>query len=199
MRKSLLNLFLIPCILLSGCGRNTLKAATNEAAVTADTINKTYESMDRDLTVFRESILKLAYIVSSNGPMDRNVRFDAGNQILKALECDQKQADTWKAWAKKLTSDVDDPMHPQVSDELYNSIVKDLTNSYQNIKTKGSALKKKSNELNYKLAVLSGHAGNSGCNHTFMLFSTVSGLLALFGAYALRQKIVAFLAFLFKK
>lgn len=199
MRKFLLNLFLIQCILLSGCGRNGLKATSKEAAVTADTLSKTYESMDRDMVVFRESILKLAYVVSSNGPMDRNARFDAGNQILKALECDQKQADTWKAWAKKLTSDVDDPMHPQVSDELYNSIVKDLTNSYQNIKTKGSLFKKKTNELNYKLAVLSGQAGNSGCNHTFVLFSTVSGLLALFGAYALRQKILALLASLFKK
>lgn len=199
MHKFLLNLFLIPCILLGGCGRNALKVTSKEAAVTADTLSKTYESMDRDMVVFRESILKLAYVVSSNGPMDRNVRFDAGNQILKALECDQKQADTWKGWAKKLTSDVDDPMHPQVSDELYNSIVKDLTHSYQNIKTKGSSLKKKSNELNYKLAVLSGQAGNSGCNHTLVLFSTVSGLLALFGAYALRQKFLAFLAPLFKK
>lgn len=199
MRKFLSFILLISPILLSGCGYNKFKNDTNAASADAYVIGKTYESFDRDLTVFRESILKLAYITSSNGPMDRNVRFDAGNQILKALECDTKQSDTWKSWAKRLTSDVDDPMHPQVNDELYQSTVKDLSNSYKNIKTKGNSLQKKTNELSYKLAKLSGQAEKASEHHNFMLFSIITGLLAMCGAYVFRNNIVSLITSFFKK
>lgn len=199
MRKSSFLFLLISPILFSGCGYNKFKNDTREASNDAYVIGKTYESFDRDLTVFRESVLKLAYITSSNGPMDRNVRFDAGNQILKALECDTKQSDTWKSWAKRLTSDVDDPMHPQVHDELYQSIVKDLSNSYQNIKTKGSSLQKKTNELSYKLSRLSGQAEKALEHHTFMLISIITGLLSICCAYVFRNNIVSLITSFFKK
>lgn len=200
MYKSLLT-FLIPCILLVGCtGHSQFKNSTKEASLTADNMSKIYEFLYRDMVIFRESILKLAYITSSSGPMDRNVRFDAGNQILKALECDPKQADTWKDWAKKLTSDVDDPIHPHVSDEIYKNIVKDLINSYKDVKTNVSLLKDKSKSLNYQLAVLSGAAGNSHSPSKYVFSGLcLLSILALVGAFVNRSKLIYLFSFLFKK
>ena len=90
-------------------------------------------------------------------------------------------------------------MHPQVNDELYRSTVKDLSNSYKNIKTKGNSLQKKTNELSYKLAKLSGLAEKASEHHNFMLFSIITGLLAMCGAYVFRNNIVSLITSFFKK